>query len=87
MKKIKWFKRYGYIHTLLMEHFTLEPIVLCCHPRFMLYTKWGVVVDNVRNQAMGFKIINGAEKHENVVLFDLNESLLKKQIYKLRFFT
>ena len=29
---------------------------------------------------MGFKIINGAEKHENVVLFDLNESLLKNKL-------
>mgnify|MGYP000090270182 CR=1 FL=1 len=47
---------------------------------FYALHQMGVVVDNVRNQAMGFKIINGAEKHENVVLFDLNESLLKNKL-------
>ena len=40
----------------------------------------GVVVDNVRNQVMGFKIINSVEQHENVVLFDLDESLLKNKL-------
>lgn len=47
---------------------------------FYALHQMGVVVDNVRNQAMGFKIINGEEKHENVVLFDLNESLLKNKL-------
>lgn len=47
---------------------------------FYALHQMGVVVDNVRNQVMGFKIINGAEKHENVVLFDLDESLLKNKL-------
>ncbi len=47
---------------------------------FYAFHQMGVVVDNVRNQTMGFKIINGVEKHENVVLFDLYESLLKNKL-------
>lgn len=47
---------------------------------FYALHQMGVVVDNVRNQAMGFKIINDAEKHENVVLFDLDESILKNKL-------
>lgn len=47
---------------------------------FYAQHQMGVVVDNVRNQAMGFKIINGVEKHENVVLFDLDESILKNKL-------
>lgn len=40
----------------------------------------GVVVDNVRNQAMGFKIVNGQEKHENVHVFDLEKSLRRNKL-------
>ena len=40
----------------------------------------GVVIDNLKNQAMGFKIINGVERHADVLLFDLEESLRKNQL-------
>ena len=40
----------------------------------------GVVVDNLRNELMGFKIEEGKEKHESVFCFDLIKSTINDKL-------
>lgn len=40
----------------------------------------GVVVDNLRNEVMGFKIIDGEELHENVYCYDIVNSIKQNKL-------
>lgn len=40
----------------------------------------GVVVDNLRNEVMGFKIVDGEEKNENVYCYDIVKSVKQNRL-------